>query len=67
MSNIKRTQSLGACLDQMQVTDMQLRAIVNRYLDSNPALCGEDMHLPTYDALDEACSAFNIQLLAAPK
>lgn len=62
-NNLPRAMSLGQCADAMNATDEQLMAIVDRYLDANPALWGDDMHSVVYSALAQACGRFGIALL----
>ncbi|MDG0024954.1 hypothetical protein [Trinickia sp. Y13] len=65
-SDLPRARSLGQCEERMNMTDQQLTAIVDRYLDSNPVLWGDDMHGVVYSALSEACGHYGIRLLGKP-
>ncbi|MCO5398334.1 hypothetical protein [Ralstonia soli] len=58
--DLAREQMLGKCVDAMRATDVQLTAIVDRYLDARPVAWGDGMHLIVFDALAEACGSIGM-------
>jgi hypothetical protein len=60
---VRRPSEMSACLfTNMQATDAQVLAIVNRYLDKNPAAWGDDMHSLVFRAVREACTSRGLSL-----
>lgn len=54
--DIPLVRKLGHCMDNMNATDGQLVAIVDRYLETHPVELGRQVHVIVYNALFDACA-----------
>ena len=53
---------LDDCIDRMRPTDVQLTAIVDRYLDANPASWSIGMTTTAFAAIAGACKSVGISI-----
>jgi hypothetical protein len=62
MTDVPRALRLVTCVNNAQMTDAQIQAIVDKFMTNNPERWGEGMGSLVYGAMREACAKENTPL-----